>query len=144
MDIDQTNKIGDDSGEPPTTTQRRELMHSQGITDEHRNGSITAIGILLGFSLTFLSSWMHGSEPWDYPAIAILLMLASGIALQLISLRRLLFLPKAPGLRHSLTDHNRAVTLFLWGTALVSAGFFLWVLISMVHKDHAAVAPSCR
>ena len=118
---------------PPATTQEREVDLSEGITDEHRNGSITAIGIVLGFSLTFLSSWMHGPEPWDYTGIVILLTLASGIALQIISLRRLLILPQAPGLRHSLTDHNRAATLFFWGTALVSAGFFLWVLISMVH-----------
>ena len=118
---------------PPAATQKRELNGSEGITDEHRNGSITAIGIVLGFSLTFLSSWMHGPEPWDYTGIVILLTLASGIALQIISLRRLLILPQAPGLRHRLTDHNRAATLFFWGTALVSAGFFLWVLISMVH-----------
>ena len=117
----------------PATTQGRELNRSEGITDGHRNGSITAIGIVLGFSLTFLSSWMHGPEPWDYTGIVILLTLASGIALQIISLRRLLILPQAPGLRHSLTDHNRAATLFFSGTALVSAGFFFWVLISMVH-----------
>jgi hypothetical protein len=118
---------------PSAATQKHELNGSEGITDEHRNGSITAIGIVLGFSLTFLSSWMHAPEPWDYIGIVILLTLASGIALQIISLRRLLILPQAPGLRHSLTDHNRAATLFFWGTALVSAGFFLWVLISMVH-----------
>lgn len=119
----------------PAAMQRREPNGSEGITDEHRNGSITAIGIVLGFSLTFLSSWMHGPEPWDYTGIVILLTVASGIALQIISLRRLLILPQAPGLRHSLTHHNRAATLFLWGTALVSAGFLLWVLISMVHDQ---------
>jgi len=167
MDVDsKTNKI-DGSEEPglmlpsppqslhpapPAATQKRELNGSEGITDEHRNGSITAIGIVLGFSLTFLSSWMHGPEPWDYTGIVILLTLASGIALQIISLRRLLILPQAPGLRHSLKDHNRAATLFFWGTALVSAGFFLWVLISMVHdlqetdslRFNSATAPKGR
>ena len=118
---------------PPAAPQGRELNRSEGITDEHRTGSITAIGIVLGFSLTFFSSWMDGPEPWDYTGIVILLTLASGIALQIISLRRLLILPQAPGLRHSVADHNRAAKLFFWGTALVSAGFFLWVLISMVH-----------
>src|SRR5262245_16086678 len=105
---------------PPASTPSREPDQSEGITDEHRNGSITAIGIVLGFSLTFLSSWMHGPEPWDYIGIVILVTLASGIALQILSLSRLLILPRTPGLRHTLTDHNRAVALFLWGTALVS------------------------
>ena len=99
----------------PAAMQRREPNGSEGITDEHRNGSITAIGIVLGFSLTFLSSWMHGPEPWDYTGIVILLTVASGIALQIISLRRLLILPQAPGLRHSLTHHNRAATPLLVG-----------------------------
>jgi len=136
MDSDnQTNKNIDGAEKPDLILSRPQSMDPlpEGITDEHRNGSITAIGIVLGFSLTFFSSWMNGPEPWDYIGIAILLTLGAGIALQIISLRRLLILPQAPGLRHSVADHNRAVQLFFWGTALVSTGFFLWVLISMVH-----------
>jgi hypothetical protein len=124
----ETIKTVDGSNDPNLTPRSPE-----GISDEHRNGSITAIGVVLGFSLTFLASWARDDDQWEYSDILILLTLASGIAMQMISLRRLLILPRTPGLRHSVTDHNKAAKLFLWGTALVSAGFLLAILFEMVH-----------
>ena len=59
------------------------------IADTHRNGSRTAIGIVLGFSLTFLSTWSQSPGEWKTEGIPVILLLLAGIAVQFTSLYRL-------------------------------------------------------
>lgn len=114
-----------------------------GISDEQRNGSITAIGIVLGFSLTFMASWPQGDDPWEASGIAILAILGVGIILQIVSLWQLLVLPNTRGLKHDRRAHNSAVRLFGVGMAVVFAGFLVWVGVGMVRdfQRSATAAP---
>lgn len=85
-----------------------------------RNGSLTAVGIILGFSLSFLSHW--ASNPMGWSAIDILPVtpLATGIGLQVKALADLLR-------RDSLiaTRYERAIRFFLFGLLLVALGIAL-------------------
>ncbi len=47
-----------------------------------RNGSLTAAGIILGFSLTFISRWVSNPNDWSRIDILPMLLLTTGIALQ--------------------------------------------------------------
>ena len=69
---------------------------SQGTDQEERidatfrNGSITAVGIILGFSLSFLSQWASNPIAWSRVDIAAAVPLVFGIVLQAIALADLL------------------------------------------------------
>ncbi|TIV92188.1 MAG: hypothetical protein E5V85_29305, partial [Mesorhizobium sp.] len=55
-----------------------------------RNGTVTTVGILLAFSLGFITHWAANPIPWQtYHLIAVLPILA-GIALQMRALAMLL------------------------------------------------------
>jgi hypothetical protein len=88
-----------------------------------RNGSLTAVGIIVGFSLSFLSHW--ASNPLDWSAIDILPLtpLTTGIGLQVKSLADLLR-------RDSLvaTRYERAMRYFMLGLLLVATGIALAML----------------
>lgn len=104
------------------------------ISDEHRNGSITAIGIVLGFSLSFLASWSLDEQPWNFWSLPVLAFLSAGIALQMKALYDLLRLPNIKGSKHTTAYHNKAALLFLLGTCSVFVAFLLLVAIG-VYSD---------
>jgi hypothetical protein len=85
-----------------------------------RNGSLTAVGIILGFSLSFLSHWASSPAGWSAVDILPLTPLAVGIGLQVKSLADLLR-------RDSLiaTRYERAMRFFLFGLLLVALGIAL-------------------
>jgi hypothetical protein len=91
---------------------------SEGISDTQRNGSITGIGIVLGFSLAFIAQWSFLPGSWQIPQFVALLVAIAGVFLQLFALIKVLFLRPL-----SLLLHNKMVKTFVWGVCFVLLGF---------------------
>jgi hypothetical protein len=97
------------------------------IDSTFRNGSITAIGVVVGFSLQFLSRWASLPGDWSRSDLAAVAMIAIGILLQVKALAGLLSLESLKVRRY-----RRAVRFFLWGLAFVGAGVVLAVFASVI------------
>ncbi len=82
-----------------------------------RNGSVTVVGVLAGFSLTFLTAWAANPLPWQLHDLFGIVPLAVGIVFQLISLAALL---RPDSLIRD--RYDRAIRIFLIGLVLVSIG----------------------
>ncbi|MGO7787102.1 hypothetical protein ACC703_06385 [Rhizobium ruizarguesonis] len=82
-----------------------------------RNGSLTAAGIILGFSLNFIGVWVSNPNDWSRIDILPMLFLTLGIAVQVKVFADLLA-------RDSLiaTKYDRSRRLFLIGLGIVAAG----------------------
>ena len=93
------------------------------ISDEQRNGSIGAIAIVLGFSLTFTAEWTQGDEAWSARALVVLAVAAFGIVNQLRALLGMFSLPVV-----SLAEHQRITARFRWGVSTVLAGYALQIV----------------
>ena len=82
-----------------------------------RNGSVTAIGIILGFSLGFLSQWAANPIAWSHVDIVAALPIAIGIVLQGKAFADLLAVDSL-----IVRNYERARLIFLAGLALVAMG----------------------
>ena len=82
-----------------------------------RNGSVTVVGVIVGFSLTYLTSWASNPVPWQLHDLVAIVPLATGVVLQLFALSALL---NTNSLERPVYD--RAVRLFLIGLVLVCVG----------------------
>src|SRR5258707_11137944 len=89
----------------------------QRIEAVFRNGSVTVVGVIVGFSLTYLTSWASNPSPWQLHDLIGIVPLAAGVILQLFSLSALLH---TNSLERPVYD--RAVRLFLIGLVLVCVG----------------------
>ncbi|NMN58568.1 hypothetical protein LJE71_24880 [Xanthobacter autotrophicus] len=85
-----------------------------------RNGSVTAIGVVGGFSLAFLSNWTFMPGRWGGSAFVAFILLALGIAFQL---RALVGMLETQSLRR--VRYNRLVKVFAIGIYLTAAGVLL-------------------
>jgi len=85
-----------------------------------RNGSLTAISVIVGFSLSFLNRWAAEPGSWEIYDLAAVAAIVVGIVLQLSSLASLLSVRSL-----LLGNYVRAVRLFLIGLAAVSIGVAL-------------------
>ncbi|HET7717492.1 MAG TPA: hypothetical protein VFK86_17860 [Bauldia sp.] len=87
------------------------------IGETFRNGSVTGVGLLAGFSLTFLTAWSASPIPWKPDDVLVPVPLIIGVGLELWSLVALLdpdsLLP---------TRHRRATRSFIAGLILVGIG----------------------
>ena len=98
--------------------------------DEHlietlfRNGTITVVGVVLSFSLGFLTQWASNPIPWRLTDLPTLVVIAIGIVFQLRSLALLL---QTSSLKKAVYD--KASRLFLNGVIITGAGVFLAILI---------------
>jgi len=110
MNFDATN-----SGKPPRPT------------DEQRSGSLTGIGILLGFSLTFTGQWSIGSGKWIWRSAIAVLVAGVGIVIQLSALFAILGLPQL-----SVEAHQNAVGRFRFGVILMLVAFALHVMVDVL------------
>ena len=104
-----------DSGKPPR------------LTDEQRSGSLTGIGILLGFSLTFTGQWSIGSGKWIWRSAIAVLVAGVGIVIQLSALFAILGLPQL-----SVEAHQNAVGRFRFGVILMLVAFALHVMVDVL------------
>ncbi|MBB4570820.1 MULTISPECIES: hypothetical protein [Rhizobium] len=87
------------------------------IDSTFRNGSLTAVGIIAGFSLSFLNSWVSNPNDWGRIDILPMTVLVIGIGLQVKVFADLLA-------RDSLlaVKYDRARRLFLIAVLIVAAG----------------------
>ena len=85
-----------------------------------RNGSVTVVGLLTGFSLTFLTAWAANPLPWQLHDLIGMVPLAAGIVFGLVALAALLHPDSLERARY-----DRAVRIFLIGLILVSCGVAL-------------------
>jgi hypothetical protein len=92
-------------------------LSSERIDATFRNGSLTAISVIVGFSLSFLNRWAAEPGPWEISDLAAIVV---GIVLQVSSLASLLSVRSL-----LLGNYVRAVRLFLIGLAVVSIGVAL-------------------
>jgi len=87
------------------------------VGEEFRSGSITAVGVVTGFSLTFLTAWSASPIPWKPPDLIALAPLIVGLGLQVWALALLLD-PDSLILSH----YRRATRRFLAGVILTVLG----------------------
>ena len=85
-----------------------------------RNGSVTVVGVLAGFSLTFLTAWAANPLPWQLHDLFGITPLAAGIVFQLIALAALLHPNSLERDRY-----DRSIRIFLIGLVLVACGVAL-------------------
>lgn len=87
------------------------------IDSTFRNGSLTVVGIILGFSLTFLSRWAANPNDWSRFDVIPLVPLTLGICFQLKAFASLMR-------RDSLlvTNYDRATRIFMIGLIVLAIG----------------------
>ena len=87
------------------------------IESAFRNGSLTAISVLLGFSLSFLPRWASLPGPWQRNDLAAVAAIVLGIGVQLVAVALLLSIDSL-----RLDRYKRAIRTFLVGLILVAVG----------------------
>ena len=87
-------------------------LSSERIDATFRNGSLTAISVIVGFSLSFLNRWAAEPGAWEIYDLAAVAAIVVGIVLQISSLASLLSVRSL-----LLGNYARAVRLFLIGLA---------------------------
>jgi len=90
-----------------------------------RNGIITAIGVVLGFALTFLPSWSFRPGDWGRHSIFPFMSLCLGILLIIIALSKLI-LSYTPTVK----QYKSAVKYFIWGIGFIFAGVFVAIALT--------------
>jgi hypothetical protein len=100
------------------------------IDGTFRNGSITSIGVILAFSLGYLTKWAGNPVPWRLGDAFALVPMAAGTALQAFAFAQLL-LPESL----EIGRYRRCVRAFLLGLVLVATGVGIAVVL-----DSATIA----
>lgn len=91
-----------------------------------RNGTLTVVGIVLSFSLGFLSQWANNPLPWNLADAPPVLLLCAGIVWQIMALIGLL----APAsLKKNVFE--KANRKFATGVILTSAGVFSAIVVDL-------------
>jgi len=101
-----------------------------------RNGSVTAVGVILGFSLGFLSQWASNPIAWSRIDVLAALPIIGGIALQGKAFADLL----SPEILR-LSNYERARRYFLAGLTLVAAGVMVAILLDILGIGPRTLSP---
>lgn len=89
-----------------------------------RNGAITVVGIVLSFSLGFMTQWAANPRPWETADLSAVLCLGAGVVLQFYALAWLLDVRST-----QIPVYNRAKNVFLVGLGLIGFGVMLAIVI---------------
>jgi hypothetical protein len=100
------------------------------VDSTFRNGSITAIGVVVGFSLGFLSRWSALPGDWSATDLVSVALITLGLALQVKSLADLLLVTSL-----ELKRYNRSIRYFLAGLILVGLGVVFAVFADLLGYD---------
>jgi hypothetical protein len=103
------------------------LAGGETIGATFRNGSLTAISVVVGFSLSFLTRWAGLPGPWLTVDLVALAAIVVGIVFQVAALAGLLSIRSL-----LLRNYNRSVKLFLAGLVLVASGVALAIAGDLV------------
>lgn len=101
---------------PPTPGQPAPAAPST-IEATFRNGSLTAMSVLVGFSLSFLNRWAALPGTWQAIDLVAVGLIAAGIVLQTKALADMLLVSSLV-----LARYKGAVRVFLVGLVLVGVG----------------------
>jgi len=128
----ETNRLpeGSDRAELPASNESPEpnqQMTVARISETERSGSITALGVLLGFSITILGDWSNRPGKWDLVGTIPLLLYGSSVALQVVALYRALQIP-----REIREDHRRSINLAIIGLVVMFVGFLSTIIIDVL------------
>lgn len=96
------------------------------IDSEFRNGSLTAISVIVGFSLSFLSRWAGTPGQWNTGDLFAVALIVAGSGAQIYALGALLFLSSM-----ARANYERAVKIFLVGLGLVAVGV-AWAIVGEI------------
>ena len=99
------------------------------ISATERSGSITALGVLLGFSITILGDWSNRPGQWELVGAIPLFLYGSSVALQVVALYRALQLP-----REIQRDHRRTINLAVIGLVVMFVGFLATIVIDVLEE----------
>jgi hypothetical protein len=100
-----------------TPVTEHEAPQRADIEPEFRNGSLTAISVIVGFSLSFLSRWAGASGKWHAADLIAVTLIVIGSGLQIWALAAMLFVSSLVAEKYA-----RAIHLFLTGLAIVALG----------------------
>ncbi|WFP60912.1 hypothetical protein [Mesorhizobium sp. WSM4904] len=89
-----------------------------------RNGTVTTVGILLAFSLGFITHWAANPIPWQTYHLVAVVPILIGIALQM---RALALLLDTKSLQRSI--YARANRIFITGLVFTASGVGLAILL---------------
>ena len=92
----------------------------QTITDQARNGLITANGIIIGFALSFSANWAQRGIQWSMDDIPVACMFGLGVLALIMSLYRAL-MPYV----QTISRYENNVRLLISGVAFVFIGIIL-------------------
>ncbi|WP_413991834.1 hypothetical protein ACMDCR_07000 [Labrys okinawensis] len=106
--------MADETPSPPPTPV---IEPPKRIDATFRNGSVTAIGVVLAFSLGFLNNWASQPGNWIPEDLAAVVLIAVGIVFQIWSMAGML---SVSSLEEPI--YRRIVRIFLIGLILVSIG----------------------
>ncbi|MBO1903820.1 hypothetical protein KHP60_02625 [Microvirga sp. 3-52] len=104
-----------------------ESDEQQRVDSTFRNGSITAIGVVVGFSLGFLSRWSALPGEWMQTDLVSVASITLGLALQVKALADLLLVSSL-----QLKRYNRSIRFFLAGLILVGLGVVFAVFADLL------------
>ena len=107
--------------------ERSRTPEPERIEAVFRNGSVTVVGVIVGFSLTFLTAWASNPLPWSLYDLYGIVPLVAGTGMQVISLAALL---RTDSLE--VERYRRATRLFLIGLGLVSVGVAIAIGVDAV------------
>ena len=113
-----------------------EPHHGESVDSNFRNGSITAVGVILGFSLGFLNQWASNPIAWSRVDIAAAVPIVLGIVMQGKALADLLS-TRSLTVRH----HDRAKVIFLVGLAFVGAGVAAALVLDILGLGPRTLVP---
>lgn len=122
--------------DPPKPHSSADTSPEARIDATFRNGSITAVGIILGFSLSFLSQWASNPIAWSTVDIAAAVPIILGIALQAKALANLLSVRSL-----ALANYERARMIFLAGLALIAAGIGVAIMLDIFGFGPRTLSP---
>ena len=100
------------------------------IESTFRNGSITAIGIILAFSLGFVTQWAANPVPWRLVDILAVAPLVLGLLVQMKAMAELL---DVNSLR--VENYNRARRHFLFGFSATSLGVGVALALDVISDE---------
>ena len=107
---------------------------AQHISPEFRNGSLTAISVIVGFSLAFLSRWAGTPGKWHNADLFAVMLIVIGSAAQIWSLGAMLFISSM-----LIANYERAIKIFLVGLALVAIGVAVALLGEIAGLGQGAI-----
>jgi hypothetical protein len=90
------------------------------IDSTFRNGSVTAIGVVLAFSLGFLNNWSSLPTAWIPEDLIAVALIAGGIAFQIWAMAGMLSVASL-----EVPVYQRIIRIFLIGLTLVALGVLM-------------------